>query len=120
AGLSALLAGRVAGAYQTRHFDPGAPRAPVAEFAEAYRSAYAREPTDAAALGYDAALAALASFEPGRDGAALLERLRALRELPGATGALSIGPSGSALGKPVVLARVDRAEGPAVLRRPAR
>ena len=108
AGLREALAGRVAGAYHTRHFDPSTEQPEAAEFTADYREQHAQEPTDAAALGHDAAAVALSVFDAGLDGAALRERLRTLRDQPGVTGTLSIGASGSALHKPVVLVRLDR------------
>lgn len=116
-GLRQALVGRVAGAYHTRHFDPSGESPQVADFTAAYRALHQQDPTDAAALGYDAALAALAVFDASLDGAALLARLRALTGLPGVTGTLTVGPSGDAEAKPVVLVRVDREPGPQVVRR---
>jgi branched-chain amino acid transport system substrate-binding protein len=119
-GLRQALVGRVAGAYHTRHFDPSSQEPQVTEFIAAYRALHQQDPPDAAALGYDAALAALSVFDPGLDGAALLARLRALHGLPGVTGALTIGGTGSAQDKPVVLVRIDREPGPQVVRRLSR
>jgi branched-chain amino acid transport system substrate-binding protein len=120
AGLREALVGRVAGAYHTRHFDPSAQEPQVQEFVASWRDRQHDDPSDAAALGHDAALAALAVFDPGLDGASLLARLRALRELPGVTGMLSVGAAGSALRKPVVLVRIDREPGIQVVRRLSR
>jgi len=117
AGLREAMAGRVAGAYHTRHFDPSAQEPQVVEFLADWRELHASEPTDAGALGYDAGLAARAVFDPDLDGAALLERLRALHDLAGVTGPITIGAAGSALRKPVVLVRVDQAPGAQVVAR---
>jgi branched-chain amino acid transport system substrate-binding protein len=117
AGLREAMAGRVAGAYHTRHFDPSAQEPQVAEFLSDWRALHASDPTDAGALGYDAGLAARSVFDPDLDGAALLERLRALHDLAGVTGPITIGAAGSALRKPVVLVRVDREPGAQVVAR---
>jgi len=116
AGLREAVAGRVAGAYHTRHFDPSATEPQVAEFIADWRALYASDPGDAAALGYDAGLAARSVFDPALDGAALLERLRALHDLAGVTGPITIGAAGSALRKPVVLVRLDGAGAQVVAR----
>ena len=117
ADLHAALAGRVAGAYHTRHFDPSAEDPAVQEFVAAYRDRHGQDPGDPAALGHDAATAALSVFDPRLDGAALRDRLRSLRDQAGVTGKLSLGAAGSALHKPVVLVRLDREAGSRVVGR---
>jgi branched-chain amino acid transport system substrate-binding protein len=116
-GLSQALAGRVAGAYHTRHVDPMSAEPFVAEFLAAYEERHAAAPSDAAALGYDAARVVLSVHDPLASGTELLARLRALRAFPAVTGSISLDPLGSAMGKPVVLVRVDDPAGPMVIGR---
>jgi len=103
--LDEQLIGRLAGAYYTRHFDPGDDEPRVAAFVAAYQQRHGGVPTDAAALGYDAMRAVLTIYDPRLDGGQLHARLLGLRDLPGVTGDLNIGPLGSALRKPIVLVR---------------
>ncbi|MDO4567318.1 MAG: ABC transporter substrate-binding protein, partial [Oscillospiraceae bacterium] len=68
------------------------------EFLSAYLEAYGEEPTAAAALGFDAYLAAIGAVEAAEEtgGAALREALRTL-SFDGATGTISFDENGDAL-----------------------
>jgi branched-chain amino acid transport system substrate-binding protein len=116
-GVREALAGRVHGAYHTRHFDPDSPDPVVHEFVERYRAAQHETPSDLAALGYDAARAVFSTFDPALDGPALRARLLQLRDFPGVTGALTLDARGAAVGKPILLEQLLDPEQPAVLGR---
>jgi branched-chain amino acid transport system substrate-binding protein len=116
-GLRQALVGRVAAAYHTRHLDPTATDPRVTGFLAAYEARHQAPPSDAAALGYDAARVVLSIHDPLAGGAELLARLRAVQGFPGVTGTVSLDPLGSAMGKPVVLVRLDGEDGPEVIGR---
>jgi branched-chain amino acid transport system substrate-binding protein len=117
AGLRQALVGRVAGAYHTRHLDPMGSEPLLRAFLTDYEARHGAPPSDASALGFDAARMVLSVHDPLADGHELLLRLRAMRGFPGVTGTISLDPLGSAMSKPVVLVRVDDPAGPMVIGR---
>ncbi|MHC5211565.1 MAG: ABC transporter substrate-binding protein [Planctomycetota bacterium] len=117
AGLRQALSGRVAGAYHTRHLDPTANEPLVGSFLSTYEARHEAPPSDAAALGYDAARVVLSVHDPLASGLELVARLRAVRGFAGVTGTIALDPLGSAMGKQVVLVRIDDASGPMVIGR---
>jgi len=117
AGLPDALAGRVKGAYHTRHFNPEDKDPRVAAFIDAYRAHTGSSPSDAAALAYDAARAVFSVFDPALDGPELLVRLRGLRDFPGVTGSIDIDASGAPGGKAVILEQYHDPDRPAFVAR---
>jgi branched-chain amino acid transport system substrate-binding protein len=117
AGLPEALAGRCAGAFHTRHFNPEDSDPRVVAFRDAYRAQTGSEPSDAAALAYDAARAVLSVFDPALDGPELLARLRDITDFPGVTGVIRIDPRGAAGGKAVYLEQFHDPQRPAMVGR---
>jgi len=103
AGVQQALEGRVRGAYRTRHFDPESHDPIVQDFVKRYSESAHEEPSDLAALGYDAARAVLSVFDPALEGPAIRLRLLGLAAHPGVTGLLTLDPRGAAVEKPVWL-----------------
>ena len=106
-GVAAALAGRVAGAYHARHFDPTSTDPLVRSFVERWRAATGEVPSDAAALTYDAARALLSVYDGRSPGPVLREHLLELHDLPGVTGLLSFDRAGAAVHRPVLLVRLQ-------------
>ncbi|MHC4837946.1 MAG: ABC transporter substrate-binding protein [Planctomycetota bacterium] len=117
AGLPEALAGRVKGAYHTRHFNPEDESPRVAAFLDAYRAHTGSAPSDAAALAYDAASAVFSVFDPKLDGPELLVRLRELREFPGVTGTIDIDARGAPGHKAIILEQYHDPDRPAFVAR---
>lgn len=85
-----------------------------AVFLDAYREKYGEDaqPTNAAALGFDAyllALEAISQAGDSQDGALIMEKMIAIREFEGATGAITLNADGDPI-KPVVIVRVEKGE----------
>lgn len=117
AGLPDALAGRVKGAYHTRHFNPEDDRPRVTGFLDAYRAHTGSSPSDAAALAYDAASAVFSVFDPKLDGPELLVRLRGLQDFPGVTGTIDIDARGAPGSKAVILEQYHDPDRPAFVAR---
>jgi branched-chain amino acid transport system substrate-binding protein len=103
AGLPVALAGRVKGAYHSRHFNPEDTDPRVLGFLDAYHAHTGSEASDAAALAYDAASAVFSIFDPDLDPTEMMARLRGLQNFPGVTGMIDIDERGAAVRKPVFL-----------------
>ncbi len=117
AGLRTALAGRVAGAYHTRHFQPDADDPRVQSFVAAYQAAHLAAPSDLAALGYDAANFVLRSFDPQASAQQLLLALRTAGEFQGVTGRIALDAQGSAHDKDVILVQLHDPAAPAFVTR---
>lgn len=117
AGLHAACAGRVRGAYHTRHYDPSADDPLVQDFERRWRAATGEAPSDAAALAYDAARAVLSALDGRRAGPALRDALLHLDGRPGVTGPLALDPRGAAVGRPIYLEQVHEPTGPSIVAR---
>jgi branched-chain amino acid transport system substrate-binding protein len=116
-GLHRACVGRVAGAYHTRHYDPASADPLVRDFQRRWLEATGQEPSDAAALTYDAARAVLQLFDAGAGGPGLRDALLGLRERPGVTGPLTLDPRGTAVRRPIHLEQVHDPAGPSIVAR---
>ena len=110
--LDRAFAGRVRGAYHTRHFDPRSPDPVVADFVQRWTAATGRPPSDVAALTWDSARALLSVLPDRSDPALLHERLLGLHDRAGVTGVLTIDPRGTAMRRTIYLERLDLESGP--------
>jgi branched-chain amino acid transport system substrate-binding protein len=115
AGLSQAFAGRVRGAYHTRHYDPGRADPLVTDFETRWRAATGEAPSDAAALTFDAARAVLSVFDAHASGPALRDRLFALPSRDGVTGPLDIDARGVPVRRPIYLEQVHEAAGASIV-----
>jgi len=115
AGLSQAFAGRVRGAYHTRHYDPGRADPLVTDFEARWRAATGEAPSDAAALTFDAARATLSIFDPDARGPVLRDRLFALPPRAGVTGPLDIDRRGVPLRRPIYLEQVHEPAGATIV-----
>ena len=115
AGLHQAFAGRVAGAYHTRHFNPERNDPLVTDFVARWRAATGEEPSDAAALTFDAARAVLSVFDPRADALELHRRLLRLPHSEGVTGPLDVDPRGAAARRPIFLEQVHDPTGPSIV-----
>ncbi len=116
-GLHQACSGRVRGAYHTRHYDPAADDPLVRDFQQRWLEATGQQPSDAAALTYDAARSVLRLFDEGADGPALRDALLGLRDQPGVTGPLTLDPRGTAVRRPIYLEQVHEPSGPSIVAR---
>ncbi len=114
-GPPAVLAGRVAGAFRARHFDPASDRPQAAAFAAAFRERYGRAPGDAAALGFDAASLALAALQRSPDPAALRRAVADATAFPGVTGAITFDAQGLVTHPSVAIESLHEAGGPRIV-----
>ncbi len=99
-------ASAVEGSYFTSHFHPDLPGAHVSGFVAAYEKLWNETPDALAALGYDAAMVALAALDrvpPGAGGDALRTSLAQTRGYEGVTGTISFNEDGDAEKRAVVL-----------------
>jgi len=115
AGLAQAFAGRVRGAYRTRHFHPGRDDPQVADFEARWRAATGEEPSDTAALTFDAARAVLSVFDPEVDALEMHRRLLRLPHREGVTGPLDVDPRGAAARRPIFLEQVHDPAGPSIV-----
>ena len=113
--LQRALAGRVAGAYHTRHFNPSAGTPEVRAFLEAWSLHHPEPPGDFAALGFDAARVVLSVFDGSLDGTAQQRRLAGLTDFPGVTGIISLDQRGAAIRMPIVIESFHEREGPRIV-----
>lgn len=100
----------VNGCYITAHFAPDNVSGPVRDFVSSFRERYGTEPSNMAALSYDAARLVLraATMRTAETAEALRDALRSTRDFPGATGEFSIGRDGNPMKEIVIL---ETAEG---------
>jgi len=115
--LDRALAGRVRGAYHTRHFDPSSDEPVVREFVARWRAATGEMPSDAAALTYDAARVVLALLPPEPDVALLRQRLLGLRDRAGVTGMLTIDARGASVRRSIFLEQLHATSGASIVAR---
>jgi branched-chain amino acid transport system substrate-binding protein len=113
--LDRAFAGRVRGAYHTRHFDPRSTDPPVVDFVQRWTAATGRPPSDVAALSYDAARALLAVLPERSDPVLLHERLLGLHDRVGVTGVLTIDPRGTAMRRTIYLEQLHEESGPSIV-----
>jgi branched-chain amino acid transport system substrate-binding protein len=113
--LQRALAGRVAGAYHTRHFNPSAGTPEVTAFLDAWSVRHQKPPGDFAALGYDAARAVLSVFDHSLDGPALKQRLGGLSGFLGVTGTITLDAQGGAQRLPIVIESFHEPDGPRIV-----
>ena len=115
--LRRAVPGRVAGAYHTSHFSVEEDDPAVSAFEQAYRARYGEEPSDIAALTYDAARVVFSVYDPRADGATLRTRLRSIRRFAGVTGEIDLDFSGEPEGKSIVLEQIHDPSRPGFVRR---
>jgi len=116
-GLSGAVAGRVAGAYHARHFDPQDQDEAVVSFVRRWRERTGQLPGDVAALTYDAARLLFEVHDARAPGPMLREALLDRREVAGITGRISFDRSGAATRRTRLLVQVHDPGAAAVVAR---
>lgn len=110
--LGELVPGRVREAFHTAHFAADEPRPDVSAFVSAFTAAEGEPPGDFAALGYDAARAALTVWRADASPASLRDALLALTLFEGVTGTVRMDEAGSPVSKSLVIKQLHDAEAP--------
>lgn len=100
----------IEGAYMTSHYAPDVPSEHGAAFLSAFRARWGHTPVSLAAQGYDGARLLFDAIERSTDGSplAIKNALAATKDYPGATGAITIGPTHDAASSVVIVQVHDR------------